>query len=172
MPKYSVDEVLDIVKSLTADEQVALRSKLPTIWAQQQPVPISPKVQQSQSVGNISIGSGSSFDINQLSTDGPVDLSRTTTQMAGLNPTDVQEALALLSQIKQGLHSTDSLNRLDQKQAESTIELVEEELQKTDPDRGLIDQAIDALSKGLAGVEKLATPTLRVAKLVATAMAL
>ncbi|MEM9905596.1 MAG: hypothetical protein AAF921_11295 [Cyanobacteria bacterium P01_D01_bin.44] len=172
MPQYSVDEVLNIIKSLTADEQVALRSKLPAIWAQQQPVPIPPKVQQSQSIGNISIGSGSTFDINQLSTEGPVDLSRTTTQLSGLNQADVKAALDLLAQIKQDLHHTDSLNRLDQKNAESTIELVEEELQKADPDRGLIDQAIDALSKGLAGVEKLATPTLRVAQLVATAMAL
>ncbi|MEM8810475.1 MAG: hypothetical protein AAGF01_31070 [Cyanobacteria bacterium P01_G01_bin.38] len=171
MPKYSVDEVLDIVKSLTADEQVALRSRLPDVWAQQ-PVPIPPKVQQSQSFGNISVGSSSSFDINQLSTDSPIDLSRTTTQMSGLNPSDVQAALALLTQIKQGLSSTDSLNRVEQKNAESTIELVEEEIQKDSPDRGLIEQAVEALSKGLAGVEKLAAPTMRVAKLVATAMAL
>ncbi|MEO1352141.1 MAG: hypothetical protein AAFW84_25620 [Cyanobacteria bacterium J06635_15] len=172
MPKYSVDEVLEIVKGLTVDEQVALRSKLAALWVHQQPVPIPPKVQQSQSMGNISMGSGNTFDINQLSTEGPVDVSRTTTQLSGLNQTGVKEALELLAQIKQDLHSADSLNRLDQKNAESTIELVEEELRKDNPDRGLIEQAVEALSKGLAGVEKLAAPTLRVAKLVATAMVL
>lgn len=172
MPQYSVDEVLDIVKSLTAGEQVELRSKLPAIWEQQPSSSTLPKVQQSQSMGNISMGSGNTFDINQLSTEGPVDLSRTTTQLSGLDQTDVKEALSLLAQIKQGLKHSDSLGRLKQKNAESTIELIEEELQKEEPDRGLIEQAIEALSKGLAGVEKLAAPMMRVAKLVATAMML
>ena len=172
MPKYSVDEVLEIVKSLTADEQVSLREQLPAIWEQQQPVSIPSQVQQTQSVGNISMGSGNTFDINQLSADGPVDLSHTTTQLSGSNQANFQEALDLLSQIKQSIPSIASLNRLEKKNAESTIELVEEELQKPDFDQGLIEQAIAALSQGLAGVEKLAAPTMRVAKLVASAMML
>ena len=171
MPQYSVDEVVDIVKSLTAEQQAKLRSQLSALWVQP-PAPAAAKAQQSQSFGNISIGSGSSFDLNQVSADGSVDLSRTAAQMADSGQSNLSTALALLAQLKQDIHTVEELNRLEKKTAASTIELVEEELQKPKPDQGLIEHAIDALSKGLAGVEKLAAPTIRVAKLVATAMVL
>jgi hypothetical protein len=50
---------------------------------------------------------------------------------------------------------------------ESTIEVVEEELDQQKPDKDLIDRAIEALSKKLEGIEKLAQPLLKLTKLIA-----
>ena len=69
MPQYSVDEVLEIIKSLADDEQIDLRTKRPAVWAQLQPGSMPLTVQRSQSIGDLSMGSGNTFDLNQLAAD-------------------------------------------------------------------------------------------------------
>ncbi|MFZ4677282.1 MAG: hypothetical protein ACOYM4_16590, partial [Nodosilinea sp.] len=56
--------------------------------------------------------------------------------------------------------------------AKVPIATVAEELKKDKPDKDLIDQSVEALRKGLAGVETLAEPVMRVAALVAKAVVL
>lgn len=171
MPKYSVDEVLDIIQSLTPDEKNELQNRLSQVL-NHSPSPANPGQSQGQTLSGIQVGSGSSFGVNQ-SIGGDVNFSQTTHPNQGYQGQDnslpLHEVLRLLQGLKQDVLSTEALNTLEQKSTAATIEVLEEEIQKPKPDPGLIEQAIAALEKGLKGVEKLAEPTLRVAKLVAAA---
>ena len=140
MPKYSVEDVLDIIKSFSAEEKTALEAQLPTALSIATPSGVAKK-QQSQSFGNIRIsGSSMSFGVSQVSATGSVNLAQTTTQLQGLTG-NLEEALGLLQEIKQGVGTTEELNKLEKKNVESTISVVEEELQREEPDKDLIDQA-------------------------------
>ena len=121
----------------------------------------------SQSIGNVtSSGSNNRIAINQAGRDANVDQSVTKT--AGEN-SDLQAALDAIQQLKQSISGSDGLNPVEKKQAEFTIGMLEEEIQKPKPDKSLIDQTVTALKKGLEGVLVLAEPVTKVAELVAKA---
>jgi len=120
---------------------------------------------QSQSFGNITIsGSGNAFAANQAG--GNIDSSQTTNP-SNLQNADLQTLLEALKQLKQDILATDALNPIEKATAEVPVNMLEAELKKPQPDKSLIDQAIASLKKGLAGVEALAEPVIRVASLVA-----
>lgn len=169
MPKYTVDEVLDIIKSLTAEEKTALQSQLSVMLATGSTSNLQAQTQQSQSFGNITMGDSNEFKAEQFSAEGSVNISETNANIQG-GKADIKEAFELLSFMKQELSQTDKLNALEKKDAQSKIEFVEEELKKSKPDKDLITQAVNALEKGLKGVEKLIEPTIKVAKLVGSAI--
>jgi hypothetical protein len=126
-----------------------------------------PRTQQSQSIGNISI-SGSNNPFNAIQAGGNVSLNQTSTQTSG-SPTDLQAALAALVKLKQEVVTTDTLSTFAKKDAQSKISMVEEELQKPNPDKSFVDEVVDALKQGLNGVAPLAGPVAQVAGLVAKA---
>lgn len=169
MPKYTVDEVLDIIKSLTAEEKTALQSQLSVILGTSATSNLQAQTQQSQSFGNITMGDGNEVKAEQFSAEGSVNISETNANIQG-GKADIKEAFELLNYMKQELNKIDNLNALEKKDAQSKIEFVEEELKKSKPDKDLITQAVDALEKGLKGVEKLIEPTIKVAKLVGSAI--
>ncbi|MBD2043918.1 hypothetical protein [Microcoleus sp. FACHB-672] len=169
MPKYTVDEVLDIIKSLTAEEKTALQSQLSVILGTGATSNLQAQTQQSQSFGNITMRDGNEVKAEQFSAEGSVNISETNANIQG-GKADIKEAFELLSFMKQELSQTDNLNALEKKDAQSKIEFVEEELKKSKPDQDLITQAVEALEKGLKGVEKLIEPTIKVAKLVGSAI--
>jgi hypothetical protein len=168
MPKYSVEDVIDIIKTLTFQEKILLKTKLSEVLDAEAGLTSNPqpKTQQSQSFGNITIGSGGTSNIDQIAAEGGVNLDRSTTHLQGFQ-NNIQEALNLLQTLKQNINNSEKFNKIEKKNLESTIEVVEEELDQQKPDKDLIDRAIEALSKKLEGIEKLAQPLLKLTKLIA-----
>jgi hypothetical protein len=167
MPKYSVSEVLEIIENLTEAEKVDLQAQLPTVLTLPSPSGRPTSAQQSQSFGNVTVGSGSDFAANQIASEDAVNITQGRTQVKA-DTSNIDSALTLLANIRQQLFDLQELNKLEKKHLASTIDVIEEELKTPSPDKSLIDQAVDVLEKGLRGVEKLAEPTLRVSKMLAS----
>lgn len=129
---------------------------------QKSPVPPSNK---SQTVGNIS-SSGSGNNVVVTQADGDVNLDQSRTQVKNDNP-QLQTALAALEELKQQIAVTNALNSIQKKQAELPVEMLEDELKKPQPDKSLVDEAVQALKQGLEGVETLAPSVMKVASLLA-----
>jgi len=183
MPTYTVADVVDIIKTFTAEQKAALKEQLEAVLEIIETTPPANGKQQevSQTFGNISVdmagGTGSRFDIgnnNQIQANGNASIREQQVQaMATANETDsLKMALQILEQLKQNVEQTESLNRLDKKQAQGMLEVVEEELQQEQPDKGLVEQAIDSLKTAFQGIKELAEPTIKIAGLVATAWGL
>ena len=167
MPRYSVDEVLEIVKSLTPEEKRLLQTQLPAFLGTATSSASPQKVQnQSQSFGNVNMESGNAFSANVVG--GNNNASQSNVQ-ASVKNADLSEVLNILQQLKQDVGNNKALNKLEKTTVESTIQVVEEELKQPKPDKNLVDQAISSLKKGLEGVQSLAEPTMKVAELVAKA---
>lgn len=126
-----------------------------------------PRAPQSQAIGNVTI-SGSNNPFNAIQAGGNVNLSQTSTQSSGGNP-DLEAALALLVKLRQEVAATDALSSFAKKDTESKIGMLQEELQKPEPDKSFVNEVVEALKHGLSGVLTLAGPVTQVAALVAKA---
>lgn len=166
MPKYTVEDVLNIIKTFTPEEKSALQSQLVT--ALNSPVGITPssRNQQSQSFGNVTLGSGNTFDANQIAAEGSVNLARSTNKGEFIKK-EIQEAFDLLQTLKQQVANTEKLNKLEKKNVEATISVVEEELTKPKPDKNLLIQAGNALGVCCKNVAEFAEPALAIANIIA-----
>jgi hypothetical protein len=134
------------------------------------PVPESqpaPPVKQAQRFGNVTIN-GNNNPFNAVQAGGNVNLSQISTQSSGGNP-DLEAALALLVKLRQDVAATDALSSFAKKDTESKIGMLQEELQKPEPDKSFVNEVVDALKQGLSGILTLAEPVMQVATLVAKA---
>lgn len=120
---------------------------------------------QSQSIGNIRIN-GEKNSVSNIQSGGNVSFSQTSSQGSS---SDLQTALEALTKLKQEISATDALSTYAKRKTELDISMLQEELQRSKPDKSLIDEVVEALKKGLEGVVTLATPVTEVAKLVAKA---
>jgi hypothetical protein len=169
MPKYSVSEVLGIIKALTAEEKQELLQALPSVFDRLESVlPGLPSLAQRQTMAGISISDSSSVELSQNQADRGSGITQSKTQ-AMIQSADLQAALSVLAQLKQDIAASSVLNPIEKKTVEVPIQTIEAELKQPKPDKNLIDQAIEALKKGLAGVEVLAAPVIRLADLIAKA---
>lgn len=127
-----------------------------------------PSMNESQVLGNITIG-GTNNPFNLVnSTSGNIKINQShCTQTLGQN-SNLEAALTELEKLKQAIATTNSLNSIQKKQAEIPVEMIETELKKPQPEKSLINEAVEALKKGLEGVETLAEPVIKVAKILAT----
>ncbi|MBD2305283.1 hypothetical protein H6G17_07120 [Chroococcidiopsis sp. FACHB-1243] len=166
MPKYTIEDVLDIIKTFTPEEKITLQSQLATALNSPAGVTPSSRNQQSQSFGNVTLGSGNTFDANQISAEGSVNLARST-NTGEFAKKEIQEALDLLQTLKQGIAQTEKLNVLEKKNAEATISVVEEEITKPKPDKNLLTQAGSALENCCKKVAEFADPALAIANIIA-----
>ncbi|NEO55094.1 MAG: hypothetical protein F6K54_19645 [Okeania sp. SIO3B5] len=119
---------------------------------------------QSQSFGNITVtGKGNNFNPRNN-----VNIDQSRTEIIGQNSeSELASALAALIKLKQEIAATNSLNSIQKQQAEIPVKMIETELQKSQPNKSLIDEAVEALKKGLEGVEVLAGPVMKVAAILA-----
>jgi hypothetical protein len=171
MPKYSVDEVVDIIKTFTSEEKKDLQNRLLSVMEDSSVIPdTQPRQSQSQRFGDINIsGSGSNTSLDFIQDiGGKVDISKTNTQTSVQN-TDLQEALSILAKLKEDIGSSNALNPVQKATVEVPLKIVEEEAKKPKPDKNILEQAIASLQKGLEGVATLAEPVTKVAGLVAKA---
>lgn len=153
-----------------ADNPLAIAPVVPVIPTPQpmppEPTP-KPAAAQFPSFGNISIsGNGANFAVSQAG--GDVSLNQASTQTTG-GSADLQTALAAIAQLKQAISTSPDLNPIEKATVEVPIKMLEAELQKPQPDKSMVDQAIAAVKKGLDGVITLAEPVAKVAALVAKA---
>lgn len=166
MPKYTVQDILDIIKDFTTEEKTALQNQLPAVLHSVDIPAIklpTARNQQAQSFGNVTLSGGNTFDANQIAAEGPVTLARGNNQV--VKP-EIQEALSLLQTLKQGIANTEKLNVLEKKNAEATISVVEEELAKPKPDKSLLAQATNALGICCKNVAEFAEPALSIATII------
>jgi len=166
MPTYSVSDVLEIIKALTVEQKLELQKELPTVLASTRDEAAPPT--SNQTMSGISITGSSDIAINQVKAQGESSINQNKTQ-ATVQNTDWQEALSALEGLKQSVTANQALNPLIKEAAAEKIQAIQKETEKASPDRNLVDQALTALKKGLAGVEELAEPVVKVANLVAKA---
>jgi folylpolyglutamate synthase/dihydropteroate synthase len=164
MPKYSLQDVLDIIQTLTPDEKSQLQDRLPHIISATI-TDATPQRSQSQSFGNINMGKGNTFTANQAGEE--VNSSQSNIQ-ASVQNDSLQQALDILQKLREDVSQSDVLNKLQKTTINGTIKVVEEEISKPQPDKSLLDQAIEALKKGVE-IISLAEPVMKVAGLVAGA---
>jgi len=167
MPKYSVSEVLDIIKSLTVEEKRELQVGLSEILASEATT-LQPSQRQSQSFGDVSIGgSGISADFGQKQAIGGSITSPQNVIQTEEN--NLQDALSLLTGLKQAIMSNNNLDVLQKATTEVQVKIIEGELNKPEPDKGLVSRTISTLKQGLEGTLVLAEPVMKVANLIAKA---
>ena len=128
--------------------------------------PAQPRAQQSQTVGNVTM-SGSGNFANAMQAGGDISLNQSS-QQASSNP-DLQTALAALVKLKQDVTTAETLSSFVKRQTGSTIDTIQEELQKPKPDQSFVNEAVDALKQGLSGVVTLAGPVAEISGLLAKA---
>jgi hypothetical protein len=166
MPTYSVIDVLEIIRALTPEQKLELQGQLPSILSLPSKEAITPG--QSQSMSGVKITGSSDIDLSQIQADHGSNITQNNTE-ATIQNADFQEALSLLEKLKQEIASNNTINPLLKEVVEEKIQAIQKEVQKPQPDKSLVDQAIAALKKGLTGVEELAEPVMKVASLVAKA---
>lgn len=168
MPKYTVSEVLDIIKNLKAEDKLELQQQLPSILdAMTTPATDQPTKSSSQNIEGININSGNSdITLNQIQADRVGSVSQSGIQ-ATLQNADWQTALNALEKLKQDIETSNVLNLIEKKSLEVPLQTIEEELKKSKPDKSLVEQAIEVLKKGITGVAELAEPLMKLISLVA-----
>jgi hypothetical protein len=176
MPKYSVEEVIDIIRSLTAEEQATLAGELPTVldlaiapFSNATPVQTQSQTRSMSVGGDFKVGgTGATVDFSQVQTGGNQAIA-TPGSAASTQVIELQAILDEFAGLKQAILEGGSLNPVQKATAEVPLQIVQAELQKPKPDRSLVGQAIATLKQGLEGIQNLAEPTLKVAELVAKA---
>jgi hypothetical protein len=121
---------------------------------------------QSQSFNNFNI-SGSHNPFNPINyANEKVSINQSYTQITGQN-SEVEAPLNELENMKQEIAKTELLNPIEKATVEVPIKVIETELQKPQPNKTSVDQAIALLKKGLEGVETLDEPVMKVAAILA-----
>lgn len=165
MPTYSVSDILEIIKTLTPEQKLELQRELPSVLAAVSKETTTPA--KNQSMSGVTITDSSDIGLSQIQAERS-SINQSETQ-ATLENTDLKEALSVLENLKQAVATHGDLNPLIKEVVEEKIQTIEKEVQKPQPDKSLVDQAIVALKKGLAGVAELAEPVMKVSGLVAKA---
>ncbi len=166
MPKYSVDEVLGIIRDLTPEEKSQLKAQLHTVLDAPSPSTASGGQQMTNTVSGNTLGDGNNaFHYQPIQNQGGnVTASPTFNQTL----TQQSEIPSALEKLQQAI-SNSEIAPLRKAGVEAQVEQLKRELKKSEPDKGLVAQTIATLKEGLEGVQTLAGPTIAVAKLIANA---
>ncbi|MEM1393800.1 MAG: hypothetical protein AAGG00_11030 [Cyanobacteria bacterium P01_H01_bin.150] len=164
MPKYTVGEVLDIIKDLNTEEKSELQQKLPDVLGNTANNSSVESRSQNQNIQGNNVGNrniGTSFVQGQKQNN--IAPSKTETKI--LN--DLQEIFSILEQLKQDITKSNALNSIEKRSLEVPLETIEGELKKPNPDKSLVEESFDVLKKGLTGAASLAEPLTKLIPLVA-----
>jgi hypothetical protein len=170
MFKFTVEQVLEIIQSLTAEEKAQLSAELPDILAI--PATLKSGIVQNRSMsvgGDFQVsGTGVTVDFSQTQSGTETQRLQSTVGTAE-QPLPIAELLAGLAQLQEAIAYTPLLNPSQKTEVQTSLKMLESEIQKPQPDKGLVQRTIDTLKQGLEGVLLLAEPTLKVADLVSKA---
>ena len=170
MPKYSVQEVLDIIKNLTPVEKAELQQLLPVVLESSEVSRMMPGGAdlQQQQISGVSISGSVGVELHQIAADRSSTIAQTDTQ-ATLHSADLEAAIATLGQLRDAIAHTPDLTPAEKKTTQESIETLETELNQPQPNKNLVEQTIELLKQGLSGVAVLADPVKKVADLIAKA---
>lgn len=164
MPKYTVGEVLDIIKDLNAEEKSELQRKLPRVLGDM--ANDSSVESRSQNIQGNNVGDyNSGILFSQVYKEEQNNISPSKTETIILN--ESQEIFSILEQLKQDITTSNALNSIEKKSLEVPLQTIEGELQKSNPDKSLVKQSFDVLKKGLTGAASLVEPLNKLIPLVA-----
>jgi hypothetical protein len=172
MFKLTVEQILASIEALSTEEKQDLKAQLSRVLATPEPeAESSGSTVQSQSISvgrDFQLqGQGNVADFSQTQTTGGMGGDRLSTPAVAEQ--DLQAITEAIADLKQAIARHPELNQVEKQTAAVPLNTLEEELQKPEPDKGLIDQAVAALKKGLDGVQVLAEPVMQVSSLVAKA---
>ncbi|WP_152532134.1 hypothetical protein [Leptolyngbya sp. Heron Island J] len=170
MFKLTVEQILASIEALSAEEKEELKSKLPDLLAASESGLGQSAVQtQSFSVGrDFQIqGDGVTADFSQTLTAGATGGNPLRDSVATAQ--NLQAISTAIADLKQAIASSAELNPVEKQTAAVPLEALTRELNQSEPDKGLVDQAIATLKKGLDGVQTLAEPVMNVSSLIAKA---
>ncbi|QYO68005.1 CHAT domain-containing protein [Leptolyngbya sp. 7M] len=119
-----------------------------------------PRAQQSQSIGNVTI-SGNHNPFNVIQAGSHVSLDQSSGSSGNR---DLQAALDLLIKLKQEIAITDILSTFAKRDNEAKITMLQNELQKPNPDQGFVNEVVDALKQGLGQVSSLVSLVTQIVK--------
>ncbi len=139
MPKYSVSEILEIIRNLIVSEKLELQQSLPSVL---DTISTATKAAKShfQNIVGINIADGNSdIGFNQLQADKGSSVNQNRTE-ATLQNANVQSALQLLSTLKQDVIAINFFNSIKKKTLEVPIKTIEEELKKPKSDKNCFTQ--------------------------------
>ncbi len=169
MVKFTVEQVLDIIKDLTAEDKQKLQNKLPSVLGTAAfPTATQPIEDFSQKMQGVTISKASEIKFSQEQVHGQGSISKPTTSVQMQNA-DLQEALALLEKLKQNINDSNALKPIKKEIVEVPLKKVEEELKKPKPNKSLVTEAIELLKEGLSGIKELEEPVGEVTNLLAKA---
>ena len=154
MPKYTVGEVLDIIKDLNTEEKSELQRKLPDALGDTPMANSSSVESPSQVIQGNHFNGNSDTSITQTNEQNHISPSKTETT----NQNDLQEIVSILKQLKQDITTSNALNSIENKSLEIPLQTIEGELQKSNPDKSLVKQSFDVLNKGLTAAASLVEP--------------
>ncbi len=167
MPKYTVEDVLEIIQNFTIEERAKLKAQLPNLLGNISVAPQHLNTQSlSQAFGDVVASGTSSVSIEQVASGNDTVLSNSEAQVTATSST-LAEALDLLKKLKADVTVNQNLGRLEKKNIEGAIEIAEEELKTGKPDQNLVDEAIEMIKRGLKGVQDLAVPVTNIADMIA-----
>ncbi|MEB3232273.1 MAG: hypothetical protein VKJ64_14785 [Leptolyngbyaceae bacterium] len=173
MIKLTVDQILASIEALSAEEKQDLKARLDRVFAT--PAPEAEVVQAPSQSQAISIGrdfhlagEGVTADFSQTLTTGTAGGSASERPPASQSQ-DLAALVGAIAHLKQAIESSPELNLIEKQTVAVPLNTLAEELKQPEPDKGLIDQTIVALKKGLNGVQTLAEPVMKVSSLVAKA---
>ncbi|MEM6400367.1 MAG: hypothetical protein AAF757_09020 [Cyanobacteria bacterium P01_D01_bin.116] len=115
MPKYTVGDVLDIIKNHRAEEKLQLQQELPSVLDSMSTSNNPPGESHSQNMEGINIGSGNSginFTQQEVEDGSSIIQSSTETSLKNI---DLQKALSMLEQLKQNIITSNDLNPIEKK---------------------------------------------------------
>jgi lipopolysaccharide biosynthesis regulator YciM len=169
MFKLTVEQILASIEALSTEEKQDLKAQLSRVLTTPEPeAESSGSTVQSQSISvgrDFQLqGQGNVADFSQTQTTGGNHIST-----PAVPEQDLQAITEAIADLKQAIARHPELNQVEKQTAAVPLNTLEEELQKPEPDKGLIDQAVAALKKGLDGVQVLAEPVMQVSSLVAKA---
>ena len=169
MPKYTVGEVLEIIEGLTDEEKLELKHQLPRVLgAESIPPAFHASQDSSQAIRGINISGSSNVEVSQSQTNSGSSMSQSGFS-SELKNGSLQDAFSCLDALKQDIDRNEHLNLVDKQVVSIPIQIVTEELKKSKPDKGLVDQALETLKKGLKGAQELAEPVATLSKIIAKA---
>lgn len=138
-----------------------------TITTPTQPSQIAepqPRAQQSQSIGNVTI-SGNHNPFNVIQARSHVSLE----QSSSSSNRDLRAALDLLVNLKQEIAVTDALSTFAKRDSELKITMLQDELQKPNPDQDFVNEVVNALKQELGRVLPVTSLLRQVAERLAKA---
>jgi valyl-tRNA synthetase len=166
-----VETILNMLKplipKLSAEEKSQLFEELKKLLDTRESSPEAGQ-NQSNTVSGVSFDGGGNNALNfspVQNSGGEVEVSPNFSQTTSSNK-DTEELLQALQDLKQGISEDSNLDALTKNGAQQEAEKLEQEVQKSQPDTSFIEKTVKTLKEGLQGIQTLAKPIQKVAKLV------